>query len=125
MEISVLSEILKAAAIAALPAFFGLVAALFSALRAWIEANTRSTWLQVINREALEVVAAVAQTVAGPTKEAAADGKLSGEDAQRIKQIALDTLRTRLALIPAHLFPDLEKRLSDAVEASVKQSKGA
>lgn len=120
----VLSEILKGALIASIPAFFGVISALFTLFRAWVEAHTKSVYLQVIAREALDVTSAVAQTVAGPLKEAAEDGKLSDSDKQRIKQIALDALRNRLlGILPKDMFPDLDKRLSDAIEASVKQTK--
>jgi hypothetical protein len=116
---SALSEILKAMLIAATPIVVALLQKLAKKIEAWIDAQTTNETLKRIEHEALDTVAAVGQSVADPIKEAAADGKLTDEEKQRIKRIALDTLKARVSSVPAALLPDLEKRLSDAVESAV------
>lgn len=121
----VLNEALKALLVVSIPALAAVVASLWGYLKSWIEAQTRNQWLIVIEREAFQVVAAVGQSVVTALKEKAADGSLTAEECQYVKNIALDTLKARLSAIPKALFPDLEKRLSDAVEAAVPQAKAA
>lgn len=121
----ILNETLKALAVASIPAIAALVASLWGYVKAWIEAQTRNQWLLVIEREAFQVVAAVGQSVVAALKEKAADGSLSAEECQYVKNIALDTLKARLSAIPKNLFPDIEKRLADAVEAAVPAAKAA
>jgi len=122
---TVLTETLKALLIASIPALAAVVASLWGYLKAWIEAQTRNQWLLVIEREAFQVVAAVGQSMVSALKEKTADGSLSPEDCQHVKTVALDTLKARLSAIPRAMFPDLEKRLADAVEAAVPAAKAA
>jgi hypothetical protein len=119
----VTSEALKCILIAAMPYIVSLIGRLFSYVREYIEASTRNQWLLAIEKEAFEVVAAIGQKTAGPLKEAAADGKLTDEEKNRLKQIAMDELQARLKGIPMRLFPDLVGKLGHAIEAAVPQAK--
>lgn len=115
----VLNEIIKGLVVIVVPVLLRIVHRLILKLEAWVESKTTNEVLKRIEHEAFEVVAAMEQAVAGPVKEAAADGKLSDEERQRIKRAALDTLRDRLKGLPAQFLPDFEKRLSDSLEAAV------
>jgi hypothetical protein len=121
----IMTETLKGLLIASIPALAAVIASLWGYLKAWIEAQTRNQWLIVIEREAFQVVAAVGQTIVVSLKEKAADGSLTAEECQYVKNKALETLKTRLSAIPRGLFPDIEKRMADAVEAAVPQAKAA
>ncbi len=118
-----LSDVLKAALVAAVPAIMAMVGSLFGYLKAYIEANTKNAYLQVIEREAFEVVSALGQATVGPMKAAAADGKLTPEEIKQVKDVAIAELRARLKNIPSHLFPDLLGRIGHAVESAVAQTK--
>lgn len=115
----VLNEIIKGLVVIVVPVMLRIVHRLILKLEAWVESRTANETLKRIEHEAFEVVAAMEQAVAGPLKEATADGKLTDEEKQRIKRAALDTLRDRLKGIPAQFLPDLEKRMSDSLEAAV------
>ncbi len=116
---SLLTDALKLVLMASTPVLLALANSLARKLEAWLESKTTNETLKRIEHEAFEVVASIAQSVAEPIKEAAADGKLTDEERQRIKGIALDKLRERLGALPASILPDLEKRLSDSIEAAV------
>ena len=116
---AVLTDLLKIAVTVSAPILIALVKKLATKLEAWIEAQTTNETLKRIEHEAFDTVSAVGQAVADPIKEAAADGKLTDEEKQKIKGIALDKLKSRLGSIPSALLPDLEKRLADAVESAV------
>lgn len=115
------NEIATALIVALVPVALPLIGRLYWWIATWIEAQITNQRLQRIAHETAEVVAAIGQSVAGPIKEAAVDGKLSDEEKQRLKRIALDALRLRLADLPARLIT--EQRLSDAIEAAVPASK--
>ncbi len=119
MNAEITSELLKLVIAAATPIVVVLIGKMARKIEAWIESKTTNETLRRIEHEAFEVVAAVGQSVADPIKETAADGKLTDEERQRIKTAALDTLKARLGDLPKSLLPDLQKRLSDAVEAAV------
>jgi hypothetical protein len=116
-----LTECIKALIIAAVPLVLALIARGYQWATAWIEAHTTNQYLLRIEHEAFQVVAAVGQSIAEPVKEALKDGKLDDIERQRIKTIALDALRARLAGLPAQLLSD--QRLSDAIEAAVPRAK--
>jgi hypothetical protein len=118
-----LSDVLKAALIASVPVIMALVTAALGWLKAWIDANVKNVYLQVISNEALEVVSAIMQKTSQPIKDAAVDGKLSDEEKAKIKQIAIDELMARLKGIPAHIFPDLMGRVGHAIEAAIPVAK--
>ena len=120
---NVLSEVLKAALIAAIPAALALFTAAMSRLQAWLEAQTKNEWLKIIEREAFQIVAGVQQAVVDPLKEAAKDGKIDATELANIKATAQKALESRLKGIPAHLFPDLGDRLGHAIEAAIPQAK--
>lgn len=116
-----LNEIVTAVIVALVPVALPLIGRLYWWVATWIESHITNQRLQRVAHEAAEVVSAIGQSMAGPIKEAAADGKLSDEDKQRLKRCALDALRQRLADLPARLITD--QRLSDAIEAAVHGSK--
>lgn len=117
-----LTEIIKTIIVVGTPIAMWMAAKLWVWLCAWIDAHTQNQYLLRIAHEAEQVVAAMAQSMAGPIKEAAADGKLTDEEKQRIKSSAMDALRQRLmGYIPSALLTDT--RLGQAIEASVSGTK--
>jgi uncharacterized protein YktB (UPF0637 family) len=117
-------EQIKEAVIAgAIPVVVTLIGWALSMLRSWLQAKIANEYAQRIAAEAFQVVGAVAQAIGDDLKESAKDGKLSEEEKQRLKRLALETLKERLRDVPKHLFPDLEARMSDAIEAAVNGKK--
>lgn len=116
-----LTEVIKALVIALVPVLTVLVGRLYCWLVAWIEAHTTNQHLLRIEREAFAVVAAVGQSIADPLKEALKDGKLDDTERQRLKMIATDALKARLAGLPAQLLTP--QRISDAIEAAIPAAK--
>lgn len=119
MNAETANEMMKLVIAAATPIIVAIAGKLAAKISTWIESKTTNETLRRIEHEAFEVVAAVGQAVATPIKEASADGKLTDEERQRIKNTALDALKSRLGDLPKSLLPDLQNRLSDAVEAAV------
>jgi hypothetical protein len=116
-------EIKHAVIAGAVPVLVTLIGWGLSMLRAWLEAKIKNEWAQRIAAEAFQVVGAVAQAVGDDLKESTKDGKLSEDEKQRLKGIAVNALRDRLKDVPKHVFPDLESRMSDAIEAAVNGKK--
>jgi len=120
---TLLNDIIKAVVIAAIPALTGLVALAFSWLREYAKTHIQNAILQRITNEAFEVVLAVGQAIGDDFKKAAADGKLSEDEKATLKTRAINALKLRLIDIPKHLLPNLETRLSEAIEAAVAKKK--
>lgn len=118
-----MEEIKHAVIAGAVPVLVMLIGWAFSWVRAWLEAKIKNEWAQRIAAEAFQVVGAVAQAVGDDLKESAKDGKLSEDEKNRLKGIAMNALRDRLRDVPKHVFPDIESRMSDAIEAAVAGKK--
>ena len=117
----ILNELLKAVIVVGVPIFLSLVTAAYGWLKTWVKAHTTNQYVLRIGHESAVVVGAVGQSVAQPLKDAAADGKLTAEEMQRVKGIALDALKARLVGLPAELITDT--KLGQAIEAAVGATK--
>lgn len=119
----VTSEILKGLIAAAVPVLIALAGMAFSWIREYAKAHIKNATLQRVTDEAFVVVQAVGQAIGDDLKAAAKDGKLSEDEKAMLKAKALNALKERLRDIPKSILPDLETRLSDAIEYAVGASK--
>jgi hypothetical protein len=117
----ILNELLKAVIVVGVPIALSLATAAYGWVKDWVKSHTTNQYLLRIGHEAAQIVAAMGQSMAGPMKDAAADGKLTEAEMQRVKGAALDALRSRLAGLPAELITDV--KLGQAIEAAVGNTK--
>lgn len=120
---AILNEALKAVITVAIPVASVAAGWAWMKVQAWIDANVTNQTLLRIAHEAEVVVGALGQSVGGPLKEGAADGKLTDEEKQRIKSAAIDCLKTRLADLPSRFITDA--KLHQAIENAVGAAKAA
>lgn len=120
----VLTEIIKGVTALAVPVLAAVFLQVLHLLKSWIEVKIKNQVIARISQEALDVVLFVAQSIGDDFKEAAKDGKLTEDEKAKLKNIAVDALKRRLSDIPAKLFPDIEKRIEEAIESAIKKEKG-
>jgi hypothetical protein len=112
-----LSEVVKALIAAAIPLLLTGLAWAFKLFREWLIAHTENLYLRRVEIVFADSVAYVGQVVADDLKAKSADGKLTDEEKQSTKQLAIDTAMAQLRDIPAKLIGDPGKR----VEAELKK----
>ena len=121
-----------------IPAITALLAFLGKKLVAFIdkkgeELETRTkndkakTYIDLATSTVTDVVEALNQTVVGSIKAASEDGKLTKEDAENIKTMAIDTtkklLNSEAKDAIATVIDDLDEFIAVLVEAAVAKSK--
>jgi len=135
-----MQEILTALLLSALTALVPVVGIVFKALgqkaATWIQAKVDNATLEGIlvrlNSAAFSAVTEVYQSTAEALKAGAADGKLSDEDKARVKQTAIDSVKSYLgpkgievlmAVMGLKSESELDKAIGGKVEGAIYQLK--
>ncbi len=118
-----LKEALMAAVITAIPFLMGVVGSALVRVKAYLDASTKNQYLLMFYREAATVVSAMNQKMAQPFKDASADGKLTADEGNAIKQAAKAALWEAVKDIPKHIIPDIAGKIEIAIEGAVNDAK--